>query len=114
MRGYAAPWVITGMPAEPPLAAGAVVLDDAGRVVAVGPSADLKRIHAHATWSDENAILLPGLVNAHVHLELSKLRGETRSGGGFGPWVSSMMARRDALLPEQDAEAIDAAISELL
>jgi cytosine/adenosine deaminase-related metal-dependent hydrolase len=114
MRAYAASWVITGTPGEAPLRDGAVVLDAEGRVVAVGSSAALKPQYPAARWSDERAILLPGLVNAHVHLELSKLRGETRSGGGFGPWVSSMMARRDVLLPEQDSEAIDAGIGELL
>ena len=114
MRAYAASWVITGTPGERPLCDAAVVLDSDGRVLAVGPTAALRTTYSEATWSDESAILLPGLVNAHVHLELSKLRGETRSGGGFGPWVTSMMERRDALQPEQDEEAIDAGISELL
>src|SRR4051812_28100023 len=107
MLAYAAPWVITGTPGEPPLADAAVVLDAEARVLAVGPSATLRATYAQAAWRDESAILLPGLVNAHVHLELSGLRGQTRSGGGFGPWVTSMMERRDALLPEQDEEAID-------
>jgi cytosine/adenosine deaminase-related metal-dependent hydrolase len=49
-----------------------------------------------------------------VHLELSVLRGHTRSGGGFGPWVASMMQKRAELAPEQDLEAIDAGVSELL
>jgi cytosine/adenosine deaminase-related metal-dependent hydrolase len=62
----------------------------------------------------QRRLLMPGLVNAHVHLELSSLRGETRSGGGFGPWVQSMMEKRARLLPEQDAEAIEAGVSELL
>ncbi|MDB4972932.1 MAG: Adenosine deaminase [Myxococcaceae bacterium] len=114
MRAYAASWVVTGTPGQAPLRDGGVVLDEQARIVAVGPSAALRAQYPGAVWSDERAVLLPGLVNAHVHLELSRLRGETRSGGGFGPWVSSMMARRDALLPEQDAEAIDAGISELL
>lgn len=114
MRGIEASWVITGVPGEPPRADGAVVLDDAARIVAVGEAAALRAAHPGASWQRESAILLPGLVNAHVHLELSALRGETRSGGGFGPWVSSMMARRDARAPELDEEAIDAAVSELL
>lgn len=114
MRAYAAPWVITGTPGEAPLRNASVVLDDEARVLAVGPTAALRTRFSQASFHDEAAILLPGLVNAHVHLELSKLRGETRSGGGFGPWVTSMMERRDALQPEQDAEAIDAGISELL
>jgi cytosine/adenosine deaminase-related metal-dependent hydrolase len=114
VRAFSAAWVITGTPGEPPLRDAAVVLDDRAGVLAVGPSAPLRARFAQAHWSDESAILLPGLVNAHVHLELSKLRGETRSGGGFGPWVTSMMERREVLLPEQDSEAIDAGISELL
>jgi cytosine/adenosine deaminase-related metal-dependent hydrolase len=111
---YAAPWVLTGKPDAAPLRDGAVVFDADGRVLEVGARAALEPRHADARWQAERAILMPGLVNAHVHLELSALRGETRSGGGFGPWVASMMEKRDRLLPEQDAEAIDAAISELL
>jgi cytosine/adenosine deaminase-related metal-dependent hydrolase len=106
--------VLTGKPDAEPLRDAAVVLDALGRVVAVGPSGELKQRYAQASWQVHRAILLPGLVNAHVHLELSALRGETRSGGGFGPWVTSMMEARARLLPEQDADAIEAAVSELL
>jgi cytosine/adenosine deaminase-related metal-dependent hydrolase len=114
MRGIAASWVITGKPDDAPIAGGAVVLDGRGVVLAVGAAGELRARFPAATWSDERAILLPGLVNAHTHLELSALRGQTRSGGGFGPWVASMMERRDAVQPEQDLEAIDAAVSDLL
>lgn len=114
MRGFEAPWVITGKPDEAPLSEGAVVFDEESRVVAVGPSAELRDKFPALSFARIEAILLPGLVNAHVHLELSALRGQTRSGGGFGPWVESMMAKRAQLLPEQDLESIDAAVSELL
>ena len=114
MRAVAASWVITGLPGEAPIPDGAVVVDDRGRVVDVGRAAVLRVAYPRAAWETHQAILLPGLVNAHVHLELSALRGETRSGGGFGPWASSMMTRRDVLLPEQNTEAIEAGVSELL
>jgi aminodeoxyfutalosine deaminase len=114
MRGIEASWVITGEPGRAPIADGAVVLDDQARIVAVGPAPSVRAAHAGVSFQRESAILLPGLVNAHVHLELSALRGQTRSGGGFGPWVTGMMARRDAVAPEHDDESIDAAISELL
>jgi aminodeoxyfutalosine deaminase len=112
--GHAAPWVLTGEPGRPPLRDAAVVLDGAGRVLAVGPDGELRRRFSQASWRTERAILLPGLVNAHVHLELSALRGQTRSGAGFGPWVASMMEARARLAPEQDADAIEAGVSELL
>ncbi|MET0340554.1 MAG: amidohydrolase family protein [Polyangiales bacterium] len=114
MRGLAAAWVITGLPGEAPIEGGAVVLDAESRVVAVGTEQALRAAHADARWERHEAVLTPGLVNAHVHLELSALRGETKSGGGFGPWAASMMARRAVLQPEDDAEAIEAGVSELL
>jgi cytosine/adenosine deaminase-related metal-dependent hydrolase len=114
LRGFVASWVITGKPDEAPIRDGALVLDGQGRVLAVGTAAELRTRFAHVTFTDERAVLLPGLVNAHTHLELSALRGHTRSGGGFGPWVTSMMEKRQVLAPEQDVEAIDRGVSELL
>ena len=39
-------------------------------------------------------VLLPGLVNAHCHLELSHLAGRsTARRGGFVPWVEALVAR---------------------
>jgi len=46
------------------------------RVAAVGPRADiLKRFQAKRQLDRPNAILLPGLVNAHAHAPMSLLRG---------------------------------------
>lgn len=113
-RGYEADWLISGKPGAAPIAQGGVVFDAGGRVLAVGEAAALKQRFAELPFERQRGVLLPGLVNAHVHLELSALRGETRSGGGFGPWVTSMMEARARILPEQDAEAIEAGVSELL
>lgn len=114
LNGFRGAWLLTGLPEDAPMREGAVVLDRAHKVLAVGPGDELERRYPHARWQRSNAILMPGLVNAHVHLELSALRGQTKSGGGFGPWVTSLMERRDLLAPEQDSEAIEAGVSELL
>jgi cytosine/adenosine deaminase-related metal-dependent hydrolase len=114
LQAYEAFWLITGKPDELPIKNGAIVLDAQGRVLAVGPSSALKAAYPGVVFRSERGVLLPGLVNAHVHLELSALRGETRSGGGFGPWVTSMMEKRERILPEQDADAIESGVSELL
>jgi cytosine/adenosine deaminase-related metal-dependent hydrolase len=105
---------VTGHPQDAPLRDGAVAFDPLGRVLAVGTAESVLARCAGATRRHEQAILFPGLVNAHAHLELSALRGLTQSGGGFGPWVSGMMAQRARVQPERDAEAIDAGVSELL
>lgn len=114
MRGLAATYVVTGDAAMPPIAGGALVLDDDARIVALGPLEELSRAHPSVRFEHQRAVLLPGLVNAHVHLELSALRGQVPGGRGFTPWVADMMAARERLAPEHDIEAIDRAVSELL
>ena len=49
-------------------------------------------------------VLLPGLVNAHCHLELSHLCGVAPFGEGFVPWVESVVAARDRI-GEEEVEA---------
>ncbi|HEX7481450.1 MAG TPA: amidohydrolase family protein [Polyangiales bacterium] len=114
MRGIAASWLLSGDGQSAPLRDGAVVLDEAERIVAVGPAAVLRRDHAAAHWEQHAAVLTPGLVNAHTHLELSALRGQVPGGGGFVPWVDALVAARVRLQPEANGEAIDQAVSELL
>lgn len=59
-------------------------------------------------------VLLPGLVNAHCHLELSHLAG-TRPAvpGGFVPWVEAVVASRGHHTDAEVAAAADAAIASL-
>jgi cytosine/adenosine deaminase-related metal-dependent hydrolase len=92
----------------PPIADGAVAVAG-GRVAWVGPRAAPGM--PEGTPRDLGAgILLPGLVNAHCHLELSYLRGLWRETQGFMSWVSSLIARRT----ESDAERVRVAVSEAL
>jgi cytosine/adenosine deaminase-related metal-dependent hydrolase len=113
MRGISASWIVTGKPDQAPIKDGALVLDGE-RIVAVSEAASLRARFPELTFVHERAVLLPGLINAHTHLELSALRGHTRSGAGFGPWVRGMIAKRRELSPEANIEAIDEAVSELL
>ncbi|MCB9669760.1 MAG: amidohydrolase family protein [Alphaproteobacteria bacterium] len=41
-------------------------------------------------------LLLPGLVNAHTHLELAWAHGRVPGGAGFGPWMASLSALQAA------------------
>jgi cytosine/adenosine deaminase-related metal-dependent hydrolase len=59
-------------------------------------------------------VVLPGLVNAHTHLELSAMRGHVPGGAGFVPWVEHLIGARVSVRPELDAEGIDAAVGELV
>ncbi|MGO9834560.1 MAG: amidohydrolase family protein [Polyangiaceae bacterium] len=111
MRAVRADVVVTGDAA--PIGDGAVVVDRAGVVVDVGPAGDVLPRHAGATLERVRGVLLPGLVNAHTHLELSALRGQVRGGAGFVPWVEEMLGIRAESQPEEDVAAIDQALDEL-
>jgi cytosine/adenosine deaminase-related metal-dependent hydrolase len=114
MRGIAGSWLITGDALQPPIARGALVLDTNERIVAVGEASVLKQRYSAARWQEQHAVLLPGLVNAHTHLELSALCGRVQAGRGFGPWVASLVEQRDQLAPDAIEEGIETAVAELL
>lgn len=74
----------------------------AGRITAVGYADDLAAI----AWNAErvelgDAILLPGLVNAHTHLEFSELSAPLgERGNGFAAWIRALVAwRRERPIP---------------
>ncbi len=92
---------------------GAVLVDARGVVVDVGPASDVLPRHAGVSTESVRGALLPGLVNAHTHLELSALRGQVPGGAGFVPWVEQMIGVRAEARPEDDAESIEQAVSDL-
>jgi cytosine/adenosine deaminase-related metal-dependent hydrolase len=91
----------------------AVVVDARGAVVDLGPAGALLPRHAGLAAERVRGVLLPGLVNAHTHLELSAMRGQVRGGAGFVPWVEQMIGVRAESRPEDDSEAIEQAVADL-
>ncbi len=98
----------------PPIVDGAVVVDGEGTIVDVGRASDLLPRHAGAPVVRVRGVVLPGLVNAHTHLELSAMRGKCGGGRGFVGWVDSLIAQRPEVHADEEAEAIASAIDELL
>lgn len=88
--------------AHPPLRDAAVVVNGA-RIEWVGPS-DAAEAGRHESLGE--AILMPGLVNAHTHLELTGLRGFLE-GLDFRDWLRVLTAVRAHVLSE--ADLLDAA-----
>jgi aminodeoxyfutalosine deaminase len=80
---------------SPPIADGIVSYFD-GRITYVGLS-DGRRIDQRF----EDAILLPGLVNAHTHLDLTGAKGLTPPQTVFCSWLESVIAYRQSRTPEQ-------------
>ncbi|NHZ47830.1 amidohydrolase, partial [Desulfovibrio sp. XJ01] len=70
-----------------------------GIIEAVEPMGAFRR-RAGVPLSDLGEVTLtPGVVNCHAHLELSHLAGRTVLGGGFVPWVKSLLPLAGADTP---------------
>ncbi len=99
--------------ATPPLRDGWVHVVD-GRVAAVGDGRDAPP--TPHTLDLGPVAVLPGLVNAHTHLELSWLRGRVPPAADFLTWVGQLMATRRSFERADDPAVmapIAAAIAEM-
>ena len=93
MPTYHASWIVPI--ASPPIRNG-WVRTDGGRIAAVGDAGDRARISGgeHDGVELGDVAVMPALVNAHTHLELSWLRGRVPPGRNFIDWVIAQMKVR--------------------
>jgi cytosine/adenosine deaminase-related metal-dependent hydrolase len=92
----------------PPLERGLVTVDGE-RIVAV-------ETHG-ARQADQDfgdAAILPGLVNAHTHLDLTGLRGRALPTEDFTAWLRGVIGHRRAMSPEQVEADIRAGLADSL
>jgi len=107
MNVYRAAWVVPIDRA--PIRDGIVTIAD-GKVISVGKAAARGEIRDLG-----NVAILPGLINAHTHLELSWLRGRVPPASKFTDWVKTLFAirgRPDGSMSDEQMAAIDEAIIE--
>jgi aminodeoxyfutalosine deaminase len=103
-----ASWVVTA--AGPPLWNGRVRVEE-GSIVAVGAPTDPAL--AGSARDLGPGVLMPGLVNAHCHLELSHLAGRIDRSGGFVDWVERLVSARASEPPSAVRAAAGEAIRSL-
>jgi aminodeoxyfutalosine deaminase len=102
---YRAPWVLPI--AQPPIGDGWVAVEE-GRISGLGRSAELP---AGAEVVAVDGAIMPGLVNAHTHLELSWMRDQVPPAPSMPQWVERLMALRRTV-GHEPAEPIIEAIRE--
>jgi cytosine/adenosine deaminase-related metal-dependent hydrolase len=80
---------------QPIIEDGAVVVAD-DVILDVGPFKLLRRQWLEASAQDhDETVLLPALVNAHVHLDLSGLSGQVHRQGSMAEWIRSVLAIKE-------------------
>ncbi len=113
MTAYRAAWVC---PIDQAPIRDGLVIVEAGRIVALGSRASGVGSRETETRDLGTVVLMPGLINAHIHLELSWLRGRVPPATKFTDWVKQLIAGRGGVeRPDDPAvlEAIQGAIREL-
>jgi len=96
-----------------PLTDGAIVIRY-GRIHAVGNAARLKRLYSgHRIVRLERAVIMPGLVNVHAHLELPHMYDEIPS-LNYTDWVLRLLARKKHLTNKDYSAAARANITALI
>jgi len=96
---YRAAWIVPI--SSSPISGGIVVVAN-GRVAAVG------EYDGTAAEDLGNVAILPGLVNAHTHLELSWMRDRVPPSDSMPKWAAQLMALRRTVSAEPVAPIVDA------
>ena len=84
----------------PSIEDGAVLVDGAGRIAAVGPHRHVPTPPGVEALEFPDAELVPGLVNCHTHLELTHLAGRNAE-PAFSRWLLRIRALKDASSPDE-------------
>ena len=98
----------TLVPGDAPPMEGGALLDVGGRIEAIGPIGELRRRDPTAEVVDlGDALIVPLLVNAHTHLELTdfpcwaEAAGKTAEPHDFVDWILRLIEVKRGLNPEQ-------------
>ena len=89
MRHYRAAWALPI--AAPPIKNASVTLDR-GRIVSIGSVSSNSSAASKDHIDLGSAVVLPGLVNAHTHLELSLLRDRIVPTESLPEWVDEVLS----------------------
>lgn len=86
------------------------LIHDGNRILETGTWSALKDNFSGEVENLGNVTIVPGLINAHVHLELSHLKDKTVQGQGFTKWIKSLLSNP---LYDLDTEAVRNAVQEM-
>src|SRR5205823_2688098 len=105
-------WTLTArwiFPVDGPALSGGTVTIDGETILAVEPHGARR-----ADLDLGDVAVLPGLVNAHTHLDLSGMRGLAPPSPDFTGWLRQVIAYRRNCPPEQVQADLHAGLAECL
>ena len=105
MKIISANWIVTCDENNRIIKNGAVVFDD--KIVEIDTLFNIEKKYPNIEILklEENSVLMPGLINSHVHLEFSS-NTTTLKYGNFMSWLNSVIKSRDDLINKADKKLI--------
>ena len=94
-----------------PIENGAVAIAG-NRIVDVGRSGDVRSRNTGDTLDLGEQLLLPGLINAHCHLDYTCLRGKISAQKSFADWIRGINANKSELSPKDYLVSINDGFAE--
>ena len=110
---YTVKWLLPVV--SPPVADAAVAMEH-GRIAAAGRRSDvLEQAGADAEVRDlGDAVLMPGLVNAHTHLELSWMGAAPPEAGDYMTWLNDFVRKRSRVDEAAARQAAERTVEQAL
>lgn len=105
MKIISANWIVTCDENNSIIENGAVVFDD--KIIEVDTLSNIEKKYPQIEIIklEKNSVLMPGLINSHVHLEFSS-NTTTLKYGNFMSWLNSVIKSRDDLINKADKKLI--------
>ncbi|WP_417328232.1 aminofutalosine deaminase family hydrolase [Halarcobacter sp.] len=113
MKILSASWIITCNEDSAIIKDGAIVFDE--KIIDVGTKEFIENKYPEVEIESlgENSVLMPGLINSHVHLEFSS-NATTLKYGNFMQWLNSVIASREELVEKATSKLISKKLSKML
>lgn len=90
IHAYRAGFILP-MTTDYPIIQDGLLIKNNSHIAEIGLFKELKRVYSGEITDLGPGTMVPGLLNAHTHLELSHLYGRTQLGQGFEAWVKSLV-----------------------
>ncbi len=105
-------WIFTSDEDNSIIQNGAIVFDE--KIRDIGTIENLKEKYPNLTFQSpqKNTVLMPGLINTHIHLEFSS-NSTTLKYGNFMNWLNSVIKNRDDLINKADTKLISTKLNKM-
>ncbi len=113
MKFFYADWLVTCDDDFSIIKDGAICFNE--KIIDIGTYEDFKIKYPdeNIEYLGKNSVLMPGLINTHVHLEFSANK-TTLKYGNFVQWLFSVIKNREELIEKADKKLIDNELSKMI